>query len=363
MKTATNQVEETDLAYIHDHADAELNKISGESILITGGAGFLGYYFTKSILNWNDQHLSKPIQISILDNLMLGIPSWLKEITRRSDVTLIKQNLINNFHITKHYSYIIHAASIASPVYYRKYPIETMDVNTVGLRKILDFTRKQKTNGVLFFSSSEIYGDPTQEKIPTPESYLGNVSCIGPRACYDESKRFGETLCYVFSKKYDLPVKIVRPFNNYGPGMKIIDGRVIADFSQCILENRDIKIYSDGSPTRTYCYIADAIVGYLKVLVFGKTTDPYNIGIEKPEISVIELAETISKIGKQYFQYTGKVRFKKSADQNYLIDNPSRRCPDISKAQKELNFYPTITPDEGLYKTLRWYKQIYYPHQ
>ena len=130
--------------------------------------------------------------------------------------------------------------------------------------------RGRPIRGFLFFSSSEIYGDPTPDAIPTPETYRGLVSCTGPRACYDESKRYGETLCVIFAQVHGLPIRMARPFNNYGPGMKITDGRVIADFARDILDGEDITLLSDGSPTRTFCYVADAVSGYYKILVRGR---------------------------------------------------------------------------------------------
>ena len=145
-------------------------------------------------------------------------------------------------------------ASIASPSFYRKYPIETLDANIWGLRRLLDFYCEKNIRGLAFYSSSEIYGDPTPENIPTPETYRGNVDCQGPRACYDEAKRFGETMCYLFHQKYNMPITIIRPFNNYGPGVRLNDARVLADFANAVRQNKDIVMFSDGSPTRTFCY-------------------------------------------------------------------------------------------------------------
>jgi UDP-glucuronate decarboxylase len=142
---------------------------------------------------------------------------------------------------------------------------------------------------------------------PTPETYRGNVSCTGPRACYDESKRYGETLCVNFAHQHDFPIKTARPFNNYGPGLKITDKRVLPDFARDIFAGRDIVMLSDGSPTRTFCYIADAIVGYYKILIKGRPGEAYNIGVETPEISMAQLAEHVTSLGRELFGYTGKV--------------------------------------------------------
>ena len=359
MKAANkNDIEKKDLEYIHKKARDEFEILSGKTILFTGANGFLGYYFIKSILAWNDIYPNQKIIVYALDNFRTEIPKWL----RRDAVRILKKD------ITKYkpaanisFDYIIHAASIASPVFYRKYPIETINANVQGLYNILEYTVKRKgakkpVRGLLFFSSSEIYGDPTADNIPTPETYRGNVSCTGPRACYDESKRFGETLCVNFSKVHNLPIKIVRPFNNYGPGLKLSDGRVIPDFASDILANKDITLLSQGSPTRTFCYITDAIAGYIKILIRGKKAESYNIGVEKPEISMIELAEKMKEVAKKHFGYSGKIIKQKSSDKNYLTDSPNRRCPDITKAEKDLGFNPQVSLEEGLLNTLLWYK-------
>jgi nucleoside-diphosphate-sugar epimerase len=207
----------------------------------------------------------------------------------------------------------------------------------------------------LFYSSSEIYGDPTPDWIPTPEHYRGLVSCTGPRACYDESKRFGETLCVVFAQQHGIPTKIARPFNNYGPGLKITDKRVFPDFARDIFAGRDILMYSDGKPTRTFCYSADSITGYYKVLVKGHAGEPYNIGIEKPEVSIGELAEKTIATARDLFGYQVKLIRKPNPEADYLVDNPNRRCPDISKGRSHLGYNPSIAIDEGIRRALIWY--------
>jgi nucleoside-diphosphate-sugar epimerase len=235
-----------------------------------------------------------------------------------------------------------------------------MDANINGLRNLLDKFLAQKQSGrealgFLFFSSSEIYGDPDAASIPTPEDYRGVVSCTGPRACYDEAKRYGETLCVNFFRQHALPVKAARPFNNFGPGLKITDGRVIPDFARDVFANRDIVMLSDGAPMRTFCYVADAVVGYYKVLVKGHPGEAYNVGTEKPEISIADLARKIAGLSKELFGYTGKVVTKASKDADYLIDNPNRRCPIIEKARTHLGFNPAIELAEGLRRSMIWY--------
>lgn len=359
-------VERDDIAYIHEKAKDEFAKLCGNTLLLTGAGGFLGFYFIKSILAFNESHKEKPITLTAVSSFRSDIPQWIKDVGKRPDFIVQKNDITKYiFPKTVDFDYIIHAASIASPTFYRRYPIETINANVQGLYRILDYMIRQKRAGravksLLNFSSSEIYGDPIEGNIPTPEDYRGNVSCTGPRACYDESKRFCETLCVNYSQVYNLPIKSARPFNNYGPGMKITDGRVIADFSKDILENKDIIMFSDGHPSRSFCYVADAMVGYLKILTRGNKGEAYNIGVENPEISVKNLAEKMVGIGRKSFNYTGKIVMRESKDKNYLIDNPNRRCPVIDKARKELGYNPQISLDVGLQRVLHWYHDKYY---
>jgi nucleoside-diphosphate-sugar epimerase len=361
MKSAS-EVIDTDLDLLSHQLGAEFDALSGRSVLIAGGAGFLGYYLVQGALHWNRTHAAQPpILVTVLDNFIRGVPGWLMALEQDPNLRLLKHDITQPLPAALgDVEYLIHAASIASPTYYRKFPIETMDANVNGLRFLLDYTLAQKqkgkpVEGVLYFSSSEIYGDPTRDSIPTPESYRGYVSCTGPRACYDESKRYGETLCVNFARQYGTPIKVVRPFNNYGPGLKITDGRVIPDFARNILHGQDIVMFSDGSARRTFCYVVDAVAGYYKILVKGRSGEAYNIGVETPEISMAELADQLAALGRELFGYAGKVVRKQNADKDYLVDNPSRRCPVITKARTELGYDPQVTIGEGLRRSLIWY--------
>jgi UDP-glucuronate decarboxylase len=360
----SQSVVDSDLDYILSSAADEFSTMAGKEVLITGGAGFLGYYFVQAIDRWNKSAADdRKIKAAIYDNFMRGVPGWLSDVSKDQNIHTIKRDIIEPVdNAIGDFQYIIHAASIASPTFYRRYPIETMDANVQGVRNLLEYTRHQTeggrpVEGFLFFSTSEIYGDPDPVHIPTRETYRGNVSCTGPRACYDESKRYGETLCVNFARQYGLPVNTARPFNNYGPGLKITDKRVIPDFARDILNGKDIIMYSDGKPTRTFCYVADAIVGYYKILVKGNPGEAYNIGVEGPEISMNELAELMVRIAADEFGYSGRVVYRNSDDSDYLVDNPNRRCPNIEKAKNELGYKPSITLEEGLRRTLVWYSE------
>lgn len=360
MKTAQDVIQ-ADLDHICQGLSEEFRDLAGKRLLIVGGGGFLGYYLVQSVLHWNNAHAQTPCEVTVWDNYIRGVPEWLTALESDPHLTLQKHDITHPLpEGMGDFDYIIHAASIASPTYYRRYPIETMDANVDGLRRLLDYALAQSNagkplSGFLFYSTSEIYGDPDPAHIPTPETYRGNVSCTGPRACYDESKRYGETLCVNFARAYGLKISIARPFNNYGPGLKISDRRVLPDFARDILEGRDIVMLSDGSPTRTFCYIADAIVGYYKILLRGEPGEAYNIGTEEPEISMAELADRVADLGRELFDYKGQVVRKVSEEAAYLVDNPNRRCPVIAKAREALGYAPSVGAEDGLRRSLIWY--------
>ena len=328
-----------------------VNKFSKKKILITGSGGFLGTQFLYFFTLLNQQKiLDKPCKIFAYDNFSRGFSNWLLPIKEQKNIFFFEKDVTNpgKYELS---DYVIHAASIASPLYYRKNPIETMDANVLGLRKLLDYSLKVDLKSFLFFSTSEIYGDPDKKNIPTNEDYRGHVSCTGPRACYDESKRFGETLCVNFHNIHHVPVKIVRPFNNYGPGLKITDRRVLPDFFNNVLSDKDIVLLSDGKATRTFCYISDAIEGYIRVLLSDFDGEAFNIGADSPEISMYDLAKKVASLSEKKLN----VIFSKSNDLEYLTDNPNRRCPSIEKARSLLGFTPKISIDEGLKRSFNFY--------
>ncbi len=352
----------TDLDSIREDLATDLPRLAGRRLLITGGAGFLGYYLVQTVVDWNrDAAQADRVALTVCDNFARGAPAWLTALDGAPGMRLLVADASRPLPDgTAPFDYVIHAAGIASPIVYRRFPLETMDANVNGLRWLLDAARAQAGTGrpvagILFYSSSEIYGDPAPDAIPTPETYRGYVSCTGPRACYDESKRYGETLCTVFARQYGVPVRVARPFNNYGPGLRIDDGRVIPDFARAILGGADIVMHSDGSPSRTFCYSADAVCGYFRVLLRGRPGEAYNIGVEAPEVSMRDLAERMRAIARDALGYGGQVVCQPSAEAAYLVDNPQRRCPVIAKARTELGYDPKIGLDEGLSRTLRWY--------
>jgi len=343
MTTSLGIVSE-DIKWILDDIKEFATTLEGKSVLVVGGKGFLGTYFVKVLIALN-QILKKPIKIIVLDNLITAKD---KEDYHDSAVKFVEQNIAENFSISDDVNYIIHAASIASPPMYRKFPLKTVDVNYQGTRNLLEIAKEKKIESMLFLSSSEIYGDP--DIIPTPESYWGYVSCIGPRACYDESKRLAETICLLYYQQYKVPIKIARPFNVYGPFLNLNDGRIIPDFMNNAIKNSEILIHSDGNPTRSFCYVTDAMCGFFRLLILSPPGTICNVGDDE-EISVNEVAEIIKKTIKKPI----KIKYEKSPDSNYTVDNPKRRCPDLSKIKKSVNYKPKVKFEKGIKRLYHWY--------
>ena len=345
MNDNSDNIFTEDIRLIVDDLSSFFDELEGKTVLIAGGKGFLGTYFVN-VLNHINEVLSTPMKIVIIDNL---ITSKNKKNNTSHNVTLLKQDISESFDFPDELHYIIHTASIASPPTYREFPIKTVDVNYQGTRNLLEIARKKKIKSMLFLSSSEIYGDP--EVIPTPESYQGKVSCTGPRACYDESKRLAETVSTLYFQQYKVPVKIARPFNVYGPYLSLNDGRVIPDFMKNAIEKSEILIHSDGSPTRSFCYVSDAIRAFFKLLFSKHDGIICNVGNDE-EISISDVAKMVQKtIGKPI-----SIKTIKSNDPNYTTDNPQRRRPDLSLIKKSISYTPRINFEEGLKRAYNWYK-------
>jgi len=325
-------------------------QLSGKTILITGGAGFLGNYFI-SVLNYLSTHvLSKPCRIISVDNFITGVKYVLPE---GANFCAIKHNIKDPLTIDEPVDYIIHAAGIASPKFYRQFKIETIDVATLGTRHMLELANEKKVTSMIFFSSSEVYGDPDQKFIPTPETYAGNVSCIGPRANYDESKRLGETYCVAYFETYNVPVKMVRPFNVYGPGMRLDDYRVIPNFVAHIFRNEPLPVYGSGNQTRTFCYITDALTGFFKVLLSSCNGEPFNVGNGNEEITMEQLANIVLEVSGSA---VGIVRVPGINDA-YEKSDPKRRCPDLTKIKTKLSFTPKIDLRTGVQRFITWARE------
>ena len=343
---------EDDVCEIIDRIKIHSNDFSGKTVLLSGGSGFIGRYFVEVFRRLNAGILSKPVHVIILDNLITGKTGFAKQ-SNDENIEFITHDIIKPFQYNGKLDFVIHAAGIASPYYYRAFPMETLDVAITGTRNMLELSEASDAR-FIFFSSSEIYGDPEIKNVPTSENYRGNVSCQGPRACYDESKRVGETITYIFHTQIGVKTNVIRPFNIFGPGMLENDYRVLPNFAGKIKKGLPLQIYGDGSQTRTFCYITDAMFGFFMVILKGIPGESYNIGNSNPEISMIGLVEKIEKVLSKKLVYH-LIDYPDS----YPQDEPMRRSPDISKAQIQLGFDPGVEIENGLSKFLAWSNESY----
>jgi dTDP-glucose 4,6-dehydratase/UDP-glucuronate decarboxylase len=348
-RASVGHVVEEDLDRVVADASTALADLAGKTILVTGAAGFLLSFVVDALVHASDELLSEPCRVVAFDNMIVSDWRRLAHLEGRPDVDLVEADIAGGVPFEEQVDYIVHGASIASPSLYRRYPLETIDVNVMGTRRLLELARERDSR-FLLLSSSEIYGDPPSERVPTTEDYWGNVSSTGPRAPYDESKRLAETLCATFHRQFGTSAVIIRPFNVYGPRLGLDDGRVISDFLRDAVAGEQISLLSDGSPTRSFCYVSDFVAGLLLLLVNGSAGEAYNVGNDE-EISIRNLAHLVAELAE-----SPGVQFDESPDRDYLTDNPSRRCPDLRKTKATIPWAPRVTLREGLTRTLAHYR-------
>jgi len=309
------------------------------NVLITGAAGFIGSHLCDKFINEGHRVIG-------IDNYLTGSPENVEHLRNEVRFKFIKQDVTEPFTVEEDIDLIMHFACPASPIDYHTYPIETMKVNSIGTLNTLELAGRKKCRYVMA-STSEIYGDPAVH--PQVETYWGNVNTLGPRAVYDEAKRFSETLCMTYYKEFGLDVRIVRIFNTYGERMRVNDGRVIPNFLTQALKGEPITIYGDGTQTRSLCYIADLVEGIYKLTTFeGLQGIVMNLG-SPDEFQIIEVANLVRRlVGTK-----SDVVFHSLPE-----DDPKRRCPDISKAKRLLDWYPEVPLNEGLAKTIKYFERV-----
>ncbi len=308
-----------------------------KACVVTGGAGFIGSHLVDALLE-------KGYRVIVLDNLLTGKEDNLSEAKKNPQFTFIRHDVTQTLPDMGTVDYIYHLASPASVVDYQKFAEETALVNSVGTRLMLEYAKNHHAR-FLFTSTSEVYGDPKEH--PQSESYWGNVNPNGVRSCYDESKRYGEMMTMLYYRKYKTDVRIIRIFNTYGPRLKKDDGRVVSNFINQALTGEPLTIYGNGSQTRSPCYVSDMVSGLIAAMENDAATgEVINIG-NPEEYTMIDLANKVKAM-------TGS-----QSEIVYLelpVDDPTRRRPDIAKAMRILGWKPTVTFDEGLKKTVEYYK-------
>ncbi len=347
-----NPVIDEDTALIWRRYGDRLAALRGSTVLVTGAAGFLCSYLVDVLAAWNAAPLRAGIRIIAVDNLLAGPGTRLAHLGAAQGVEFIAHDVTKPLQLKEKVDYIVHGASVASPVFYRRVPLETIDTNVNGTIRMLALARVNPVRAFIFLSSSEIYGDPDPQFIPTPEDYRGSVSCTGPRACYDESKRLGETLCMTHFRLFGTPIKIIRPANVYGPGHRLDDQRIVPDLVSAALKGGPLKLLSNGRPTRSFCYARDFTAGLLLIMLSNENGEAFNVGNDE-EISIAQAAATTAEVARNGAPLA--VEYAVSPDKDYLTDNPNRRCPDLTKIRTRLDWSPEVMFREGIARTIRSY--------
>lgn len=342
----SKKINNNDIIEIISNLKNQISILNNKKILLLGSEGFLGKYFVR-VFDYILKKKRYKFYVDCFDNFISSNPE--RNFSLSKEISFIKKDIIN-YKFKKKYDYIIFLAGIASPLIYKKYPLETLKVSYDGVRNLLEKSKNDKSK-FIFFSSSEIYGNPDYKNLPTKETYYGNVNSFGPRSCYDEGKRIGETLCYIFKEYFKCSVNIIRPFNIFGPLMAKNDFRILPNIINKIKRKKTILIHGNGKQTRTFCYITDAITGFFKVILSNKYGKIWNIGNPNNEINMINLIKIFNSILKNKNKYK-LIDYPK----NYPADEPMRRCPDITQSRKNLNFKPKIGIKQGILRMLEYNK-------
>lgn len=305
--------------------------------LVTGGAGFLGSHLCERLL-------AESHRVICVDNLLTGNRQNIAHLAEREDFLFVEHDVTKPYEIDEALDNVLHFASPASPIDYLELPIQTLKVGSLGTHNMLGLA-KAKGARYLQASTSEVYGDPLVH--PQPESYWGNVNPVGPRGVYDEAKRFAEAMVMAYHRVHGIETRIVRIFNTYGPRMRPHDGRVVPAFIDQALHGKPLTVFGDGSQTRSFCYVDDLVEGIWRLLN-SDVREPVNIG-NPHEMTVLEFAETITRL----INPDSKVTFKPLP-----IDDPKTRQPDISAARRHLGWEPTVSLEDGLVSTIKYFREL-----
>ncbi len=316
-----------------------------DTCLVAGGAGFIGAHLCKALLDKN-------LKVISIDNFISSSKGKIKDLEKNPNFSFINHDITKPLPGNVKANFVFHLASPASPnhhskISYHALPLETMLANTTGTMRLLEFSQKQNAK-FLFTSSSEVYGDPLEH--PQTEEYRGNTSTTGPRSVYDESKRFGETITAYFVRSKNVDARIARIFNTYGPGMMKEDKRMIVEFITQALEKRPLTVFGDGNQTRSLCFVEDLVEGLIK-LMFSPDTKGEIVNLGSPnELSVLEYANLIIKLTNSDSEIV--------LSESLPVDDPHKRKPDVSKAKRLLDWEPHVTLEEGLLKTIEYFRSL-----
>jgi nucleoside-diphosphate-sugar epimerase len=306
-----------------------------KTILVAGGAGFIGSHLCEKLLEQGHK-------VFAIDNMITGKRDNIEHLLHNPKFNWIEQDIRTPIYMNVACDEIYNLASPASPVDFKRIPLDILQTSAIGHQNLLEWAKINKAK-ILLASTSEVYGDPLVH--PQREDYFGNVNSFGPRSCYDEAKRYAEALSLAYKTTYGVNIRIARIFNTYGPRMRPEDGRVIPNFFTQALANKPLTIYGDGKQTRSLCYVDDEVAGLIKLMESSIDT-PTNIG-NPDEITIMKLAQTVAEVCGRKFEH----EFKPMPE-----NDPLQRRPDITKAKERLKWAPTVSLQEGLKKTLQFFK-------
>jgi dTDP-glucose 4,6-dehydratase len=309
-------------------------------ILITGGAGFIGSHLCDYLLRQGHQVIA-------MDNLSTGSTDNIAHLAGDDNFQFIKHNVTDYIFVQGPLDAVLHLASLPSPVDYLNFPIQTLKVGALGTHKALGLA-KAKGARFLLASTSEVYGDPLEH--PQPEDYWGNVNCVGPRGVYDESKRFAEALAMAYHRYHGVETRIARIFNTYGPRMRLDDGRVVPNFIRQAITGQPLTVYDEGTRTRSFCYVSDLVEGMVRLLLSDEVY-PVNLGNPR-EMTILDFAHKVLAVTGS----DSRITFVQPRDER-TKDDPMVRQPDISKAERVLSWAPVVSLEEGLTKTVAWFRE------
>lgn len=340
-----NAIVQEDARFVAD-ADLPWRRLHGKRVLVTGATGALGSLFVNALLAVSET-AEYPVKVT-------GLARSIEKAKRRFPQHASNPNLsfivgqVEDIELVNGYDYIFHAASNATPKYYSEDPVGTITANIIGTKRLLESARQWGSEGLVFVSSGEVYGQTIE--VPTSEDQYGYLDPVSLRSCYAESKRAGESLCVAYNHQYGVPAFIVRPFHTYGPTMALDDGRVYADFVADVVAGRNITIKGDGRAQRAFCYVSDATAGFFTVMLRGKPALPYNVGDEDSEVSIRELAHLLAGL---HPEKSLEVVFEERADDNlYMVSPVMRNAPDTTRL-RSLGWQPSMSLRNGFQRTIK----------